>query len=306
MSEASRAFAGFSNVTLPVNHVSIHARVFRHASADAPVVLLLHGFPQTHFIWHRMVATLQRDYSVVCPDLRGYGDSDKPASNAPHETYSKRVMALDMVELMRVLGFGRFAVVGHDRGGRVAHRLCLDHQALVSKLCLLDISPTLTMYQRTDMVFARAYFHWFFLIQPAPLPETLIAANAGAVLKTFLGAWGSGSASEVFTSEAMAEYERCWSGVKAIHASCEDYRASAGIDLDHDRLSDQQGVKLGMPCLVLWGEDGIVGRMFDPLADWQEKSSSSVTGAALKAGHFLAEEVPEQVLERLLPFLASS
>ena len=179
------------------------------------------------------------------------------------------------------------------------HRLCLDHPALVSKLCLLDISPTLTMYQRTDMAFARAYFHWFFLIQPAPLPETLIAANAGAVLKTFLGAWGSGGAGEVFTAEAMAEYERCWSGVKAIHASCEDYRASAGIDLDHDRLSDQQGARLSMPCLVLWGEDGIVGRMFDPLADWQEKSASSVTGEALKAGHFLAEQVPELVLERL-------
>jgi haloacetate dehalogenase len=309
MSEGSKAFRGFSDVTLPVNHVSIHARVFRHANPDAPVLLLLHGFPQTHFIWHRLVGRLTKEYSVVCPDLRGYGDSDKPPSHAPHESYSKRVMALDMVELMRVLGFARFAVVGHDRGGRVAHRLCLDHPEQVEKLCLLDISPTLTMYQRTDMAFARAYFHWFFLIQPAPLPETLIAANASAVLKTFLGAWTSGAASaqsEIFSSEAMAEYERCWNGVKAIHASCEDYRASAGIDLEHDRQSDQDGVKLTMPCLVLWGEDGIVGRMFDPLADWQEKSSSSVTGLALKAGHFLAEQVPEQVLERLLPFLASS
>jgi haloacetate dehalogenase len=299
----SSAFRGFSSVNLPVNGVTIHARVFRHARQDAPVLLMLHGFPQTHYIWHRVVKGLVADYSIVCPDLRGYGDSDKPASSPPHTAYSKRVMAQDMIELMQVLGFERFSLIGHDRGGRVAHRLCLDHPEAVERLCLLDISPTLTMYQRTDMAFARAYFHGFFLIQPAPLPETLIAANSSAMLKTFLGAFQPGRG-EFFSATAMAEYQRCWAGVKAIHASCEDYRASAGIDLEHDRESERMGQKIAAPCLVLWGKDGVVGKMFDPIADWSAKSQSTVEGEALTSGHYLAEEVPQLVLARLKAFLA--
>jgi haloacetate dehalogenase len=212
-------------------------------------------------------------------------------------------MAGDMVELMRVLQLPRFHLVGHDRGGRVAHRLALDHPQLVDRLCVLDISPTLTMYQRTDMEFARSYFHWFFLIQPAPLPETLMAANAGAVLKTFLGSWNAGS-SDYFGVEALAEYERCFSGLRALHASCEDYRASAGIDLEHDRQSDADGVLVAAPMLVLWGERGVVGRLFTPLSDWREKCRKDVEGTALPCGHFIAEEVPEILLAHLLPFLA--
>lgn len=301
---APKAFKGFSSVTLPVNDVNIHARVFRHADPAAKVVLLLHGFPQTHFIWHKVVATLAKTYSVVCPDLRGYGDSEKPAGRPPHIEYSKRTMASDMVELMRVLQMPRFHLVGHDRGGRVAHRLALDHPEQVSRLCVLDISPTLTMYQRTDMEFARAYFHWFFLIQPAPLPESLMAANPGAVMKTILGTWSAG-AGTYFDEEAMAEYERCFAGLKAMHASCEDYRASAGIDLDHDRQSDADGVLIGAPMLVLWGARGVVGRLFTPLEDWRAKSSASVEGGDLPTGHFIAEEAPELLLSHLLPFLAA-
>ncbi len=289
-------------MTLPVNHIGIHARVCRHARADAPAVLLLHGFPQTHFTWHRVVSALCLDYSVVCADLRGYGDSEKPASAAPHETYSKRSMAFDMVELMRVLGFERFHLVGHDRGGRVAHRLSLDHPKAVDRMCLIDISPTLTMYESTNMDFARAYFHWFFLIQAAPLPETLMAANASAVLKMFLGRAGP-NLSTIMTDEAVREYERCWCNLKAIHASCEDYRASAGIDLEHDRASDAAGQKINSPLLVVWGAEGVVGRLFEPIANWQAKSNASVTGAALAAGHYIPEEVPQALLERLLPFL---
>jgi haloacetate dehalogenase len=298
-------FKGFSAITLPVNDVNIHARVFRHPDSKAKTVLLLHGFPQTHFIWHKIVRALCKDYSVVCPDLRGYGDSDKPAGRPPHTEYSKRTMAEDMVELMRVLQLPRFHLVGHDRGGRVAHRLALDRPELVDKLCVLDISPTLTMYQRTDMEFARAYFHWFFLIQPAPLPESLMAANAGAVLKTFLGSWSAGS-SDHFDPEALAEYQRCFSGLRALHACCEDYRASAGIDLEHDRQSDADGVLVAAPMLVLWGERGVVGRMFTPLVDWNEKCRGNVEGAALPCGHFIAEETPELLLQHLLPFLASA
>ena len=304
MSSTDQAFRGFSAVTLPVNHVSIHARVFRHARAAAPAILLLHGFPQTHFTWHRVVDVLCRDHSVVCADLRGYGDSEKPASAAPHETYSKRSMAQDMVELMRVLGFDCFHLVGHDRGGRAAHRLAVDHPESIGRLCLLDISPTLTMYESTSMAFARAYFHWFFLIQPAPLPETLIAANATAVLKAFLQRAGP-TASSIISEKAMQEYERCWCNLKAIHASCEDYRASAGIDLEHDRASDLAGDKITAPLLVLWGEQGVVGKLFAPISNWQAKSNSAVTGTALQCGHYIPEEVPELLLRHLLPFLAA-
>jgi haloacetate dehalogenase len=211
-------------------------------------------------------------------------------------------MAQDMVELMRVLGFSRFHLVGHDRGGRVSHRLALDHPQSVQRLCLLDISPTLTMYESTDMAFARAYFHWFFLIQPAPLPETLMAANAPAVLKSFLGRAGP-TVQTIMSGEAVAEYQRCWCNLKAIHASCEDYRASAGIDLEHDRASDLAGDKIRAPLLVLWGKEGVVGRLFEPIANWQAKCSGLVEGVALSAGHYIPEEVPELLLEQLLPFL---
>jgi haloacetate dehalogenase len=296
------AFTGFTSADVSVHGVTIHARIKRHARVGAPAVLLLHGFPQTHVIWHELAGPLAEHYSVVCADLRGYGASDKPAGLEHSAAYSKRVMALDMVTLMAALGWARFHLVGHDRGARVAHRLALDHSLAVQTLCVLDISPTLTMYERTDMVFARAYFHWFMLIQPEPLPETLLSANPIGLLHAFLGGWGARGLAH-YQPWALAEYERAFSP-EAIHAMCEDYRAAAGIDLDHDRKSDADGTRVVCPTLVLWGEHGVVHRLFHPIADWTVKCALPVEGRALAAGHFLPEEVPTDVLAQLVPFLA--
>jgi len=299
------AFDGFESYSFDIGGVTVHARVRHNPAAGARPVLLLHGFPQTHFIWHKVANELARQFSVVCADLRGYGDSGKPPGLADHSNYSKRAMAGDLGELMSRLGYPRFSVVGHDRGGRVAHRLALDAPESVTRLAVIDISPTLTMYARTDMQFARAYFHWFFLIQPAPFPERLMAGDARAVLHTFLGRWGNDGLTS-FGADALEQYERCWATPEGLHASCEDYRASAGIDLDHDRMSDAEGQLVGCPMLVLWGERGIIGKMFDPLADWTAKCSQQVIGKALPAGHFIPEEVPAEMMAELLPFLTAS
>lgn len=279
--------------------IRIHARVSRDASL--PPLLLLHGYPQTHVIWHKLAARLATRYRVVCPDLRGYGDSSKPVGEKDHANYSKRVMAQDMVDVMHALGHERFALVGHDRGGRVAHRLAVDHPDAVDRLCVIDISPTLTMYDRTDFAFAQAYWHWFFLPQPAPLPEAMLASSAPQMLRAFLGGLGSGLAA--FAPEALAEYERCWTTPEGLHASCEDYRASAGIDLVHDRASDAAGERVRCPMHVLWGERGVVGRLFDPMSDWHAKCDEEVTGRALPAGHFIPEEVPDLVHDELVRFI---
>jgi haloacetate dehalogenase len=265
--------------------------------ADAPPLLLLHGFPQTHAMWRRVAQRLAADFRLVVPDLRGYGDSTKPPPAATpeldHAQHSKRAMAADLAALMALLGHERFAVVGHDRGGRVAHRLALDHRERVVKLALLDIVPTLDMYERTDMRFAGAYYHWFFLIQPAPLPERLIGGDPAFFLRTTLGGWGH-HGHAVFEPAALAEYERCFCRADAIHAACEDYRASATIDLEHDRASRIAGERIGCELLVLWGSRGVVGRLYDPLALWRAQCAATVSGESLEAGHFLAEERPEE------------
>ena len=234
---------------------------------------------------------------MVMPDLRGYGDSGKPESDAIHSPYSKRAMALDMVEVMATLGFVRFRVVGHDRGARVAHRMARDHANAVERLAVLDIAPTLHMYENTDMRFASAYYHWFFLIQPQGLPENLIGANPDYYLETKLGAWSKTGAA--ITPEAYKEYLRCFEKPETIHASCEDYRASAGIDLEHDREPDE---RLSMPLLALWGEAGFVGSSYDVLATWR-KVANDVQGHAVPGGHFLPEEAPKETLRALLDFL---
>jgi haloacetate dehalogenase len=264
---------------------------------DGPPLLLLHGYPQTHVMWHRVAPALARHFTVVCADLRGYGDSGKPASDDSHAAYSKRAMAGDMVELMRDLGHPRFRLAGHDRGGRVAHRLCLDHPDAVSHVAVLDISPTRTMYAATDMAFATAYYHWFFLIQPFDLPERLIGADPIYYLRRKLGGWGTGL--DHFDPRALAEYERCYRNPDTIHATCEDYRAAASIDLEHDRESEVQ--KVACPLLVLWGERGVVHRLFKPLDDWAAVATD-VRGRALPCGHYLAEEVPEATLAELMAF----
>lgn len=293
-------FDGFDAATHAVNGQRIFARI--GGRVDGPPLLLLHGFPQTHAIWHRVARRLAGQYRLVMPDLRGYGDSSKPEGGADHAQYSKRAMAQDMVELMRSLGHERFAVCGHDRGGRVAHRLALDHPAAVQALALVDIAPTLDMYEATDMAFARAYYHWFHLIQPEPLPERMIGGDPLGYLHWKLGGWGAGGLAHV-EPQALADFERCFADPAAIHATCEDYRASAGIDLVHDRASRAAGEKIACELLLLWGERGVVHRLFDPMALWQAQCSRAVRGEALPAGHFIPEEVPDRVADALAAFL---
>jgi haloacetate dehalogenase len=295
-------FGGFALERRCIDGVHLNLRHNLAGAAGRPALLLLHGFPQTHAMWHRVAPQLAHRFALVLPDLRGYGDSDKPASDPAHAAYSKRTMAAENVALMRALGYERFMVCGHDRGGRVAHRMALDHPQAVERLMLLDISPTLTMYERTDMAFARAYYHWFFLIQPEPLPETLIGADPAFYLRRKLGGWGSHGL-EVFDPRALAEYERCFGDPAAIHAMCEDYRAAASIDLQHDR--DDAHARIACPLRVLWGERGVVHRLFTPLADWQAKAALPVSGRATPGGHYIAEDSAEILLAEMLAFFGS-
>jgi haloacetate dehalogenase len=289
-------FEGFEGSHHDLDGTTIFART--GGRADGPPLLLLHGFPQTHAIWHRVAQQLAPHFRLVLPDLRGYGDSAKPRGEPGHANYSKRVMAADMLALMRSFGHERFAVAGHDRGARVAHRLALDAPQAVTRLALIDIAPTLDMYERSDMRFASAYYHWFHLIQPSPLPETMIGGNARFYLHWKLGGWGTQGLGYL-EPEALAEYERCFCRAEAIHAMCEDYRASATIDLEHDRAARAAGQKIACATLLLWGERGVVGKLFDPLALWRAQCESEPSGRALPAGHFIPEELPRQTAEAL-------
>lgn len=267
---------------------------------SGPPLLLLHGHPQTHAIWHRVAPNLAEHFTVVACDLRGYGDSSKPQGEPDHANYSKRALAADMVAVMHSLGFDTFSVLAHDRGARVAHRMALDHPQAVTRMALLDIAPTLAMYAQTTEAFARAYWHWFFLIQPAPMPERLIEADPGAYVKDVMGKRSAGLAP--FDPRALAEYQRCLALPGAAHGICEDYRAAAGIDLEHDRIDRDAGHHLALPLMVLWGADGVVGRCFDPLKEWK-LVAHDVQGGALPCGHYIAEEAPDALLARVLPFL---
>lgn len=267
---------------------------------SGPPLLLLHGHPQTHAIWHRVAPSLSKSFSLVLADLRGYGDSSKPRGDERHETYSKRVMARDMVRVMDALGHSQFSVLAHDRGARVAHRLALDHPSRVSKMALLDIAPTLAMYEQTSEQFARLYWHWFFLIQPTPTPERLIQADPAAYVHELMGRRHAGLGP--FDPRAMAEYIRCLSMPGAAHGLCEDYRAAASIDLEHDRESLAAGQRVTAPLLVLWGEQGVVHRCFDPLMEWR-KVAGSVQGYTLSCGHYIPEEAPDALIDSVLPFL---
>lgn len=289
-------FEGFTPHRIDCGDVAIHAM----AGGQGPGLLLLHGHPQTHVIWHKVVPVLAQHFTVVAADLRGYGDSDKPAGLPDHANYSKRTMAADQLAVMRALGFDRFSVLAHDRGARVAHRLAVDHPEAVQKLVTLDIAPTLAMYEQASEAFARAYWHWFFLIRPAPFPETLIEADPALYLRQTMGSRSAGLAP--FTDAAMAEYLRCLSLPGAAHGLCEDYRASASIDLEHDRADLAAGRMVECEMLALWGEHGAVGQCFRPLEAWREVARR-VRGHALPSGHYIAEEIPERLLEEVLPFL---
>jgi haloacetate dehalogenase len=277
------------------------ARIRLRTGGEGPPLLLLHGYPQSHVLWHAVAARLKDRFTLVCPDLRGYGDSSCPPSDPEHLAYSKRAMAADMAQVMTLLGHERFCLAGHDRGARVAHRLGLDHEARVLRIATLDIAPTREMYAQTGEAFARAYWHWFFLIQPAPFPERMIAADPKAY---WLKKCGSGSAGlSIFAPAALAAYLRCFSDPAVIHASCEDYRAAATIDIRHD---DEDGDrKLSQPLLALWGENGIIGRCFDPLALWRLRARD-VRGRALPGGHYLAEEVPDLVAAEFAAFFGET
>jgi haloacetate dehalogenase len=293
-------FENFSLHRIAANGITINARVSDDRSK--PPLLLLHGHPQTHIIWHKVTPMLAQHFTIVAADLRGYGDSDKPASDASvnHAPYSKREMAKDMVAVMAHFGFSKFKVLAHDRGARVTHRMLVDHKNTVQRATLLDIAPTLSMYEQTTMEFARAYWHWFFLIQREPLPETMIAADPTFFIEKMMGNRHAGLSA--FAPEALAEYRRCIRLPGIAHAICEDYRAAATIDLEHDRADRDAGVKITQPLQVFWGADGIIGKCFDPIAEWN-RVAAHVRGSALPSGHYIPEEAPDALLEAALPFL---
>ena len=271
-----------------------------HGGAGDPL-LFLHGYPQTHAMWHQVAPRFTDRFRVICPDLRGYGDSAKPKSTADHGAYSKRAMARDMVEVMEYFGYREFVVVGHDRGARVAHRMALDYPDRVKKACVMDIVPPYHMFEHADRHFAAGYYHWFFLIQPDGLPERMIGADPAYYLTEKLRRWSAPEAR--FAPEAMSEYIRCFSNPETIRASCEDYRAAAGIDLRHDE-EDLGKKKIACPLLVLWGAQGFVHRTYDVLAVWRQYADR-VEGKALDCGHFLPEEKPEDVVQELRRFFAA-
>ena len=286
-------FPGFEQRRVSLGALSLNVRI---GGSGAPL-LLLHGYPQTHAMWHRVAPQLTSEFRVICPDLRGYGDSSKPKSTADHGAYSKRAMARDMVEVMEYFGYREFMVVGHDRGARVAHRMALDYPDRVKKACVMDIAPTYHMFKHTDQAFATGYYHWFFLIQPNGLPERMIGADPAYYLTEKLKRWSAPEAR--FAPEAISEYIRCFSNPETIRASCEDYRAAASIDLQHDEAS--LGKKICCPLLVLWGAKGFVHRTYDMLAVWREYAEQ-VEGRTLDCGHFLPEEQPDEVVAVLREF----
>jgi len=289
-------FDTFTPFTVPTGN---GVDIFGMKGGDGPPLLLLHGHPQTHLIWERCASALAAHFTVIATDLRGYGASSKPPGDAAHATYSKRTMAADQVAVMRHFGFERFLVCAHDRGARVAHRMALDHADAVERLMLLDIAPTLAMYEQTDRTFATLYFHWFFLIQPAPLPEALIGASPDAYVERVMGSRHAGLAP--FAPHALHAYRDALRQPGAVQAMCEDYRASATIDLDHDRMDIERGRKVSCPLRVLWGEHGVVEQCFNPLAEWR-KVAHDVSGRTLACGHYIPEEAPDALLAEMLAF----
>jgi haloacetate dehalogenase len=275
--------------------ITIHGVI----GGSGPPLLLIHGYPQSHLIWHRVAPILGESFTVIATDLRGYGASSKPIGLPDHSNYSKRAMARDQVDVMRKLGFDSFYLCGHDRGGRVAHRLAMDYPAQVKKLVTLDISPTLAMYEQTTMEFARSYWWWFFLIQPTPFPESMVAAAPETYLKKKIG-WGHAGLS-AFTDETYAAYLSYVSDAATMHAMCEDYRAAATIDLEHDRADRDAGKKIECPMLALWGEHGVINRCFKPLDDWR-RVARNVEGHTVPSGHYIPEEIPALLIQELTAF----
>lgn len=290
-------FQGFESFDVTIAEgICIHGR----RGGEGPPLLLLHGHPQTHVMWHRVAERLAKHYTVIAPDLRGYGDSSKPAGLPDHSNYSKRAIAGDQIALMRHFGFEEFFLCAHDRGARVGHRLAVDHPGRVRKLMMLDIAPTLAMYQQTDRRFATMYFHWFFLIQPSPMPETLIEASPADYITRTMG--GRHAKLELFDPAAIAEYQRCLALPGAAHALCEDYRASNTIDLEYDQADLDADRRIQCPTRVLWGEHGVIQRCFDPLKEWAPLTTE-LDGEALPCGHYIAEEAPDLLIQHITHFM---
>jgi haloacetate dehalogenase len=290
-------FAGF---TLETREAAGKAFRLRRGGSGPPL-LLLHGNPQTHAMWHKLAPVLAQRFTVICPDLTGYGFSTKPPVSDDHAAYTKRAMAADMRALMQGLGFARFAVVSHDRGARVAHRLALDAPEAVEKLCVMDIVPTLHHFETGGMDFAMGYYHWFFLAQPHPKPERMILRD----VEDWFDLHTSREPKDkgFFHAEARADYLAALHLPGTVAAICEDYRAAATLDLAHDRASRAAGEKLRCPLLALWGAKGKIGAWYDALAVWRDYASGPLTGGAVPSGHYLAEEAPEAVLAHLDAFL---
>ncbi len=286
-------FPGFESIRVRTAGAVINGVI----GGSGPPLLLLHGWPQSHVEWHRVAPLLTGDFTVIATDLRGYGDSSIPPESINHEGYSKRAMAVDQIEVMRSLGFDRFAVVGHDRGARVGQRMALDYPEAVKKLILIDIVPGYKLYTEVTKELATFYFHWFLLTQSAPLPETLLGNNAEFFLRT----WAfNGLIPDVITAQAFQEYLRCFANPARLHAMCEDYRAGATVDLEHEKADLEK--KIQCPVLVLWGAKGAMGLLYNVLAEWQERAVT-VRGRALDGGHWLPEQFPEEVSDELRSFL---
>jgi len=289
-------FTNFQQKTIDTSNATINLVI----GGQGFPILLLHGYPQTYYMWHKIAPMLARHFTVIATDLRGYGDSSKPKQNTNnHENYSKRALAQDQIEVMEALGYDEFFLVGHDRGARVGHRLALDYPNKVKKMALLDIAPTLKMYSLTDKNFASIYYHWFFLIQDYPLPETLIANSSKFFLENCLKRWSKDFSA--FTQDAISEYQRCFCNWETIHSTCEDYRASATIDLEHDTMNHQ---KINCPLLILWGKNGFVGKKYDLLNTWAE-CANQISGKAIDCGHFLPEEAPQETYKSIYNFLTN-
>ncbi|MGB1160760.1 MAG: alpha/beta fold hydrolase [Alphaproteobacteria bacterium] len=285
-------FEGFSEQMVSGDGIDIFVR---HAgSQTAPGLLLLHGYPQTSAMWHRLAPLLTSDYHVICADLRGYGRSDKPLSDDEHAPYSKRAMARDMIEVMKHFGHNRFFVGAHDRGARVAHRMAMDFPDSAKAMVLLDIAPTREMYRDTNADFATAYWHWFFLIQKHPIPEQIIGKDPEGFWK--LKCFNQAKGNNPFSAKALAEYIDTFSSEAAIHASCEDYRAAATIDIQHDNEDGDQ--KFTTPAHILWASHGAINTCFDALKLWRERGSQ-IDGERLNASHYMAEEIPEEIARRM-------
>lgn len=288
-------FDGFERRRIDVGDVTINAVV---GGSGSPV-LLLHGFPQTLAMWARVAPPLAERFTVVCADLRGYGDSSKPPCAPDNANYAFRAMAADQVSVMRRLGFERFHVIGHDRGGRTAHRMALDWPDAVRSLAVLDIAPTHAMFMETNRHLAGAYWHWYFLSLPAPFPECLIGADPDYFYETCLVGWGAARI-EDFDPEQLAEYRRCWRDPEMIHGSCSDYRAAATIDLEHDSADIDR--KVMCPTLALWGSVGLMHRLVDMEAAWR-KRCADLRVATLPGGHFFVDQLPEETAQVLLDVL---